>query len=596
MSRFSNDPLLLLEMASSHVQEIVESKNKIAESVHPLYDKMALRWERWRLAYRADEDFKDEYLERFSRRENNDDFYARKKITYVPPHAQVAVNEVKDAIFQRLITVERNGGPDDYQACIKGEMGGVDLQGSTMNGFIGNEILPELLPMGKVGIYVDRAPIVGTTLAEAQTSHPYLYIFRTEDIRNWVWQSTGSVNQLQAVLLREIQHKIDKVTGLPDGTEYRYRYMFLMDGGVGVQYFDEDSLPLGPVTVLDLPQIPLVILELQPTSLMSNVADYQIALMNLESSDLALALKSNVPIYVEQFNPAVESPFLRNPGHEKLTGTTVAQAGEAKDARSAKPNEVEFGIGAARRYPQGLEAPSFINPSAEPLMASMQKGDKIKADIRMNVKLAVQSLAPQRASSESKAADDRTLEAGLSAIGLILEQGERQIAKYWEAYGEEKAKTTYTVRYPSRYNLKDDSDLQDEADKLAESISTVPSLTYKKEAMKRIVDNRIGFKVSTDTLNKINKEIDQAEIFISKPEELKNDIELGILSLESAAEAKNYPPDEVKQAAQDHAERVKRIVESQASARGVPDMGGLSRAPVEEKRPVTTSAAAEKAK
>jgi hypothetical protein len=277
----------------------------------------------------------------------------------------------------------------------------------------------------------------------------------------------------------------------------------------------------------------------------------------------------------------MESGFLRPPGNEKITANAITQAGEVRDARAAKPPEVEFGVGAARRYPQGLERPAFINPSAEPLRASMEKGDQIKADIRLNVKLAVQNLAPRRASADSKAMDDRTLEAGLSAIGLILEQAERRVAKFWAAYSGDNNEAT--IRYPSRYDLKSDIDRNTEAEQLTSSISIVPSPTYKREAVKRVVSNRIGTKVSTETLNTIFAEIDQADIFVSSTDELKQDIELGLLSLDTASASKGYPEGEVEQAAADHADRVARIVQSQASARGASDMGGLGGAAVAEK-------------
>jgi hypothetical protein len=44
---------------------------------------------------------------------------------------------------------------------------------------------------------------------------------------------------------------------------------------------------------------------------MEDIADYQIALMNLESSDINYMLKSNFPFYVEQYDPRAEMNFGR---------------------------------------------------------------------------------------------------------------------------------------------------------------------------------------------------------------------------------------------------------------------------------------------
>ena len=64
--------------------------------------------------------------------------------------------------------------------------------------------------------------------------------------------------------------------------------------------------------LIDIPEIPFVLMELD-TSLMTDIADYQISLLNLASSDVNYALKSNFPFYVAQFNPVAELPTLRPP-------------------------------------------------------------------------------------------------------------------------------------------------------------------------------------------------------------------------------------------------------------------------------------------
>jgi hypothetical protein len=216
----------------------------------------------------------------------------------------------------------------------------------------------------------------------------------------------------------------------------------------------------------------------------------------------------------------------------------------------------------------------------------MKKQDELKADIRTLIKLAVAQLAPKLASAESKGFDERSLEAGLSAIGMELEHCERRIAAHWTAY-EDKSGKQPTVIYPKRYDLRSDEDNRKEAKELRESAKAVPSTTFRKEAMKRVATINVGNEVSLETLQKIHEDIDKAEIIIVDAQELKDDIEVGIIDLESAAKAKSYPANAVEKAKKDHAERAARIAESQAQARGVTDMAGLANASRNEKQETT---------
>jgi hypothetical protein len=230
----------------------------------------------------------------------------------------------------------------------------------------------------------------------------------------------------------------------------------------------------------------------------------------------------------------------------------------------------------------GLDMPDFIAPPTAPLLASMQKQEELKKDIRILVKLNVSNLSPKMASGESKSFDERSLEAGLSAIALELEHGERRIAKYWQWY-ENKSGDVPTVKYPERYSLQSDKDKRQEAKDLQESTKGHPSVTYKKEVYKINSASLIGSNISKQTLDIIDKEIDSADVIVSDPEELRRDVELGLIDPETASRAKSYPEGVIEKAQQAHAERVKRIAESQMKARGAEDLGGIENTSRDEK-------------
>jgi hypothetical protein len=60
-------------------------------------------------------------------------------------------------------------------------------------------------------------------------------------------------------------------------------------------------------------------------SLLADAADYQIALLNLNSADLGFALKANYPVYTEQVDWRSESPHLKQAA--TLANTAVLAAG-----------------------------------------------------------------------------------------------------------------------------------------------------------------------------------------------------------------------------------------------------------------------------
>ena len=579
---------------------VIQKNNvKLHELKHPTYSQMCELWAKYRLVYASGDDFIDKYLKKFSKREDDPEFIDRRSITYSAAFAKSAIIEVKDSIFQRITDVTRENGPQSYLDAAAGEKRGVDLAGSTMNSFVGRFILPDLLSIGKIGIFVDMPVINGPTLASKGSSRPYIYTYKAEDIINWVEDTTSSEIEFKTLLLRDYAYEYDESTGLPSEQVERYRLMWMEDGVVNIQLYDKDSKPIDQdgkpgisVLTIDLPTIPFVTIDITE-SLLTDVANYQIALMNLASSDVSYSLRANYPFYVEQFDPKSENWWGRPAAAGDTTaadGVSIVRSGEAADAATAKNKEIEVGTASGRRVPRGLLMPEFIHPSSEPLKASMEKQDEIKSDIRHLIKLAVTQLAPKMASAESKGFDERSLEAGLSAIGMELEHGERCIARYWSMY-EDKAGKQPTITYPQRYSLRSDKDKRDEAKELRESAKAVPSTTFRKEAMKVVAAINIGANVSLETLRKIQAEIDEAEVVIVDAKELKDDIEVGIIDLEAASKAKSYPKGSVAKAKADHADRVKRIAESQAQARGTPDLGGSGNASQFEKQEPSGKAA-----
>jgi hypothetical protein len=541
---------------------------------HPETIFRMLDYEKWRATWESGDAFIDLYLKKYTQRETDEQFRDRKDITYVPAFAQQAVKDVKNAIFHRMVDVVRTGGPESYQQAIKGIRGGVDRLGSTMNSFVGQNVLPELLALKKVGVFIDRMPIDGQLLIQAKGKNPYLYIYRAEHILNWAFDESGDQNEFTSVFLQDCYYDVDESTGLPEREVARYRHIFKENGRVYVQFYADLSTPSTPKILLGIDRIPFVVMDIGQ-SLLSDIANYQIAMMNMASSDVSYILHANYPFYTEQFDPATQAQHTKKVDPEAPEGTA-----------EAKSEEVQVGTTVGRKYPKGMERPQFISPPTDPLKTSMAKQDQLKAEIRELVNLALSNIA---ASAESKKEDQRGLEGGLAYIGLVLENGERQIADIWALY--ENSKTPATISYPARYQLRSEEEIRKEIEQTQKLLKTVPSKIYKKEMTKKLTELTLGHKVSREVLNKIINEIDQAIDVVDDPESLLKDVESGLVSMAYASKLRGYPDDEVNKAKEEHAERLARINEAQAvndvnkaSARGVADLGADPKAGSQEKK------------
>jgi hypothetical protein len=516
--------------------------NAIPYLRHPEWYNLLSDWSKWRYTYAGGRAFIDKYLIKFSEREDSSDFAIRKKITYCPAFAKAAINEVKDAIFQRMSDITRRGGSANYQAAM---FGNVDRRGNNMNTFIAQCIIPELLTMSKVGIYVDMPKLNGPLLSQNKNKRPFLYYYTAEQILSWTYDSD---NTLTAVLLKDCYEKFDQYSGMPTGNEEGYRHIYLDNGQVKVQIYDVDGALTGEEITINVPEIPFVILNIND-SLLTDVADYQIALLNLASSDLGYILKSNFPFYTEQVDSRIISNHIKPEGSE---GTSDVK-------------EIKTGAVHGRTYNKDLERPGFIHPSSEPLTASMSKQDQLKAEIRMLIHLAITNINPGRmASAESKGFDERSLEAGLSYIGLILEFGENRVSRFWQNY-EDAGSEGAIVKYPQRYSLKSEEERSKEAESYAKQMDRVGSLEFKKQMAKRIVDLVLGPKVPLEVISKINLEIENATALVGDPDVVLNDVINGILGNETACAIRCYPEGEADRAAKDHAEKLKRIADNQAT-------------------------------
>lgn len=536
--------------------------------LHPDYNTADMV--KWRLTFKGGRDFIDRYLTKLSSRESDDDFQIRKDDAYCPAYAKSAVTDIKNAIYQRIIDIQRVGGPKSYQDAI---LSGVDLELNDMNTFIGSSVLLELLIMGRVGVLTDNPKDLGITLEDKGNKHPFLSVYAAENIRCWSYKVENNEKYFTSLLLCETVTKEDEY-GLTNTCIERYRHLRLIDGNVNValweEYIDDKGnrkYNIAQEFILPLKRIPFTLFQI-PTSLLEDVADYQKALLNLESSDISFSKKANFPIYYEFYDPKTEQSYKKPVAPPGSDGTSAVQ-------NKGKDREVQVGLAKGRRFSLGTEAPGFVSPNPDTLRVSMEKGKQLREDIYRIVNLTVSNL---NSSAESKQQDQGTLESGLSYIGSVLQKGENDIARHWSNFegSRDKAKITY----PSNYSIETEEQRQKRADHFSDMSNKVVSDTYRRFVSKQIAKITLGHRITNDDLKKIYTEIDEAPTLTCDPDQIIADHTAGLVGTETASRARGYPKGEVEKAKKDRAEMIKLTLEAQGgpqgggAARGAPEFGG----------------------
>ena len=175
---------------------------------HPEFNEKFTDWQKFRLTYDGGRVFIQEYLKKFGKREDTTAFNDRKNMTYSPSFAKASLNEIINAIYPRITDVTRQDGTTSYQEAVLRD---VDRKGSSMSSFIGQEVLAELLSIGKVGVFCDMPILSGQTVRDQQDAHPYLYAYQAEDIFNWSVNREGGNLIFTNLLLRDHHEHVDPV-------------------------------------------------------------------------------------------------------------------------------------------------------------------------------------------------------------------------------------------------------------------------------------------------------------------------------------------------------------------------------------------------
>lgn len=547
-----------------------------AKTMHPIYKAMVDLWTKWRLAYEGGDPFKDKFVYQYSRKENKEDFLRRRMLTYVPGHAKTVINIIRNAIAVRLPDVVRDGS-EQYMQTIDTNVDGFN---NNMNTFIALDVCPLLLVHGKRYVVVDApAASDGATIAE-DSGVPYFYTVGAEDVLSWSYDANGNIRSIlmrlyedvedpQSRLITDVNTIYRLMLRLEPGESYADSTCGTFDGpGVLVKTFDNKGELTEACRLMPWTRVPVAEFRLVD-SVMKDIVDHQVALLNLTSTDMDFLWRGNFPLYTQQQGKGHGTIRPRGTKADVLDpmNTSYETVDGVIDPKKDQ-NRATHGIGKGISYPEGTERPDFIAPSTDNLKASMEKQQAIITEIRVLVDLALVSLSVRAVeqSGKSKEADRVGEEAGLSYIGRALEGGERDLNELWHMMaGIESA--DMSVQYPSGYSIKTQDERIAEARSLRELRSAVRSEKFQKLIDQRVSEIILKPIASQEELNEVITEADKAVYFDddkSRADVVQKDVALKIVSKATGAAMRGYDPAEV----------AKVDAESVASANAIANAAG----------------------
>lgn len=559
----------------------------LVKQLHPIYVKMISAWKKWRSLYEGGEDLINNqlYLRRFSKRETTREFSDRRELTYNPAHVKRIVNSVRNSITSKLNEVVRDGDPR-YLEMIKTD---VNLQNESMNAFLGLRVIPYLLVHGRRLVCIDSPPLSpGSTMADDQ-GKPYMWAVSAEDTLSWhVNQDSGI---LDSVLIQELVEVQDPVTGLVTSSTPQLRYMRYLYAGQSLQGLEGPGAMVkimdqggkdkqAPMILTGLTRLPIVDVQI-PQSLIEDLARYQIALLNLASSDMNFLFRGNFPVFTKQYDPIRN--MIRPRGSKAILPEQPTLI--ASPDRDVDEDEQNIGLkaGAAQGvgYAKELERPGFIGPPTDNLRASMEKQKALVEEMNILCDMALTSISIKalEQSGKSKELDRIGRDEGLVYIGNVLESAERQVATIIHEFLQ--SNDQIVVKYPNSYAYKTPSDAFQEVEQLKSLKALVRVPAYQKAVDKQISEIVLRQFSDNETMQQSQSEIAAMEWFDENADRAKvieADVASGLVSKGTASTLRGYPEGEAGEAT---AEQVKTANTLSGGEIGVPPQATEPKAPKE---------------
>lgn len=558
-----------LATASQSYGVATGGKPKLVQARHPEWVERAEDWVRWRLCYEGGKDYIKANLHKYSRRETDRDFEQRERLTYNPADATQGVDVFRNSLMSKLHEVQRKGDAR-YLESMNND---VDLKGNSMGLFMGLDVAPLLMAVGRRFVCVDSPAYDYNATADEAKGQPYCWAINPEDIVTW--NVDDETDELVAALISESYEIVDPDLGVVTKCGHRWRFMRLLASGttwtspasrkykipatvlttptdraqVLLRLLDDNNQDMQVPKLIDIPRLPLI-LGLLRQALLRDVERVQRASLQLCSTDMSFLYRSNFPQQVRQVDTTKRS--LRAASSKRPTGINnetelINKTVEDEEFRERS----EVGPNRALVFGKDMIAPGYIAPPTDNCKLSMAKQEKMSEQIKIMLDQGMVSIGLKQVqqSGESKRMDRLGVDTGLAVVGKVMEGMEKEIAEVWHLFL--KSGTDQAIAYPKDYAIKSADERQAETQRLQDIKLSVRSETFQKSVEKQQVYTMMQ---GTDTQADIDtavKEVQSApwiDFNVARAAVVQADVAAGMCSKGFGSELRGYPKGEADEA------------------------------------------------
>lgn len=356
-----------------------------------------------------------------------------------------------------------------------------DKKGNGLSEFVLNTVFPASQCIGWAWVLVDMPQ--PKTRPESKADEvaagiePYCIAYQIDEIISWAFDDVGALNHV--------------TVQLPPGTYGRKNAVRVWDRDLWIDFASGE--PVGGGEHM-LGRVPFAICYNERSTLNPNLglsAVQNIAYMNREVYNLYSLLQE---FYYRQCYNMLAGP-----------------AGAVTDKDGKKI------VGTQNMIPleQGDLMPGYVSPPVDPAQFLIDTLKEVVSGIFHEAGLVDRSAeqVAQAQSGISRAFQFHTTNSLLSSKARNLEQFEMDIADLYYLWTD-KGESDYVVSYPDNFDVRDTTQLVEEAKAVAEL--PVMSDTLKREYLKRVVAQLVP-NVDEDTLKKITAEIESQVFGSSEP-------------------------------------------------------------------------------
>ena len=391
--------------------------DNITEARHPEYTEKVLQWDKYKLAYLANDEYYTTTVDKFSSKEPEKQYNTRVKRAYNALPCKGYISKLQNMTFRKRFDYKYKASDTEIDQLVQTN---VDGKGTSLFNFHVGTVLKWLATYGEYYIYTAMPSFEGELTREQQQQagiFPYLVGVHPQNVVAWRYKE-GSQSEFAQLLMKTTDQKIDKFGFTQFDTVFMlYTEDMIYKYDTQGEILEEYTNTIGKVAFSKISI---------GESFLSDIVRIAAAAVNLASGNLNFLEKSNFPI-------------LGQKGQEKLE---TFDAGAGWGVFLGENGELKY-----VEYPTGS------------LDFNAKTMDKLKELADEAASQKYQSIATHvRQSGESQKENFKDVDAALSWINSIISEGLQQAIGYMGDYLS-KSNVKLTHNAPITYLNESPSDV-----------------------------------------------------------------------------------------------------------------------------------------